>query len=195
VSEAQPTPQAQPPSASRTNWTRRSILVLVAAIVIVLIVVFAYTALPRWWAQKAGDQVNGSLSTGLVLGFMYGFFGVILPLAVLAFVYRFFRRRWLAWAIGGFTALVLAAPNLLTLWIAVGTGNAAHAGDRTLDVEAPWFRGGMLFGVIAAALVACYLGYVLVSRRRARGEATRVRSELEAAKTAQPPADAPPPAS
>lgn len=163
-------------------------LVLVAAIVVVLLVVVAYTALPRWWAQAAGDQVNGSLSTGLVLGFMYGFLGVILPLAVLAFVYRFFRRRWLAWAIGVFTALVLAAPNLLTLWIAVGTGSAAHAGDRTLDVQAPWFRGGMLFGVIAAALVACYLGYVLVSRRRARRDAARTRSELEAAVAPSPPA-------
>jgi ABC-type arginine/histidine transport system permease subunit len=161
-------------------------LVLVALIVLVFLVVIAYTALPRWWAQTAGDQVGGSLSTGLVLGFMYGYFGTVLPAGVLALVYRFSRHRWLAWVIGGVTALVLAAPILLTLWIVVGTGSAAHAAERTLDVEAPWFRGGMLFGVIAAAITLLYLGYVLLGRSRARGAAARAREELAAA-TAPPP--------
>ena len=65
-------------------------------------------------------------------------------------------------------AVLLAIPNLLTLGIVLGVGNAAHAGDRILDVEAPAFRGASLAGaLIAVGLAASSLSHD-VSRARAR---------------------------
>lgn len=151
----------------------------------ILVVVIAATALPRWWAQRVGDQVDGDLSSGLVIGFMYGFLATLLPLLVLGVVLRYARRSSVAWLAGGCLALLLAAPNLLTLWIALGVGDGAHAGDRTLDVNAPWFRGGMVFGVITALSLTVFVGYAVVSRRRAREHARRLEAERDEARAAR----------
>jgi len=160
------------------------LLVLVAGVVGLVVAAIVVGALPRWWAHRIGDQVDGDLTTGLVIGFMYGFLAMILPIALLALLLRFFRRSWLAWVVGLVSLVILASPNLLTLWIVLGAGDAAHAGDRTLDVEAPWFRGGMLFGVIAALAVAVYVSSTVRGQRRARAEADRLRRQQEAAPTA-----------
>jgi hypothetical protein len=151
----------------------------------ILVVVVAATALPRWWAQRVGDQVDGDLTSGLVIGFMYGFLATLLPLLVLGVVLRYFRRSWVAWLAGVCLALLLAAPNLLTLWIVLGVGDGAHAGDRTLDVNAPWFRGGMVFGVVTALCLTAFVGYVVVSRRRARDHARRLEAERDEARAAR----------
>jgi hypothetical protein len=57
---------------------------------------------------------------------------------------------------------------LMTLTIVLGASNAAHAGERVLDVDAPGFRGASLVGaIVAAALFALVL--FLRIRRRLRG--------------------------
>jgi MFS family permease len=172
--------------AERPNWRRRAILVAVGVAVVVVAVLVGASALPRWWSHRVGDQVDGDLTTGVFVGFVYGFFATVLPLLVLAVVVRFFRRRRLAWGIGLAVALLLASPNLLTLGIVAGSGNAAHAAERTLDVEAPWFRGGMLIGVLAGVVTCAFLLYVVVTRRRARDHGRRLREELESAQTDGP---------
>lgn len=90
---------------------------------------------------------------------------------------------------------VLALPNLITLSIVVGQGNAAHAGDRILDVEAPAFRGGTLAGAIVAGLLVGFIAYLMVSRDRARTKARRAtqRDRHEDAAPTPPPPDDPPP--
>jgi hypothetical protein len=175
---------ARPSSAplEGPSWKRRAILVVVVLAVVVVGVVVGASALPRWWSHRVGDQVDGDLTTGFFVGFVYGFFATVLPLLVLAVVVRFFRRRRLAWGIGLALALLLASPNLLTLGIVVGSGNAAHAAERTLDVEAPWFRGGMLTGVLVGLASFGFFLYVVVSRRRARDHGRRMRDELESAR-------------
>ena len=85
-------------------------------------------------------------------------------------------------------AIVFALPNLMTLGIVLGRGNAAHAGDRILDVEAPAFRGGTLAGAILAVLLVGFCAYLIVSRGRAHAGARRAREELDAG-NAPPPAD------
>ena len=162
--------ETAPPGRERD--TRRTLLVLAGAGVLAVVAFFfLVSVLPRWWAHRIGAQVDGSLTTGLILGVMYGFLCTLLPVAVLAFVARFKRRSWVAWLIAAGGAIVLASPVLVTLGIVLGTGDAAHAGDRTLDVQAPWFRGGMLIGVVAALVVAGWVALELRSGRR-KHEAT-----------------------
>jgi ABC-type Fe3+ transport system permease subunit len=160
------------------NWSRR-LWLAAALIVIVLIGGFVASAtVPRWWAQRVGDQVNGSMTQGVLVGLFYGFLFTLLPLAILALVLRW-RRSW-KWVLVGLSIAVLAAsPNLMTLGIVLGTGNAAHAGDRILDVEAPAFRGATLAGAILAVALALFVTYLLVSRRRARVGERHARTRLE----------------
>jgi glucan phosphoethanolaminetransferase (alkaline phosphatase superfamily) len=134
--------------------------------------------LPRWWAHRVGAQVSGSIAAGIALGLFYGFVFTFLPLFVL---WRGFRRRrpwkhWLAFFVG---AVLLASPNLLTLGIVIGTGNAAHAGERTLDVDAPAYRTSVLIGAIVALLLYVMLFYLLFSRRVARGRVAKLRDRLK----------------
>ncbi len=156
-------------SAQKTNpnWSRR---LLVAGIVVVVVLgggLIASATIPRWWAQRIGDQVEGSLVTGTLVGLFYGFVFTALPLLVLAAVARWRRTpRAILIAIG--VAAALAIPNLMTLGIVLGTGNAAHAGERILDVEAPAFRGATLVGALIALAMGGFVTYLLASRGRER---------------------------
>jgi phosphate/sulfate permease len=138
------------------------------------------SVLPRWWSHQVGDQVDGDLTTGGLLGLMYGFFASVLPLLVIGVVWRFRRRSVWAWLVGVPLALLLATPGLVTLGISLGDGSAAHAADRTLDVEAPWFRGGMVLGVAVGAGLAAYVVFIAASRSRAHRGAQAARASLEA---------------
>ena len=120
--------------------------------------------IPRWWAQRIGDQVGGSILGGTLLGLGYGLVFTLLPLAALVLGLpraRTWRTRGLVVA----AAVVLALPNLFTLGIVAGVGNASHAADRTLDVEAPAFRGGTLAGALAAAGLVLLVAYARRPRR------------------------------
>ncbi len=158
----------EPTRAADPNWSRR---LLFAGIVVVLVLgggLIASATIPRWWAQRIGDQIDGSIVTGTFVGLFYGFVFTALPLLVVAAVARW-RRTTRAIAVAVGLALVLAIPNLLTLGIVLGTGNAAHAGERILDVEAPAFRGASLAGALIAFGMAAFVSYLIVSRERARG--------------------------
>jgi len=154
------------PERSDPNWSRRALVggFLVGFVLLALLIGAA--TIPRWWAQRIGDQVDGSITAGVLVGLFYGFVFTALPLIVLAIVLRL-RRTWRWIAFGVALALVLAIPNLMTLGIVLGTGNAAHAGERILDVEAPAFRGAALAGALIAVALAAFVGYALVSRRPA----------------------------
>lgn len=132
---------------------------------------------PRWWAQRIGDQVDGSISAGIGLGLFYGFVFTFLPLLVLSVAVRRGRawrtRAWIA-----VVALALALPNLMTLGIVLGTGSAAHAGERILDVEAPDFRAASLVGAILGAAAVGGVLWLLASRRRAKARESALRREL-----------------
>jgi MFS family permease len=168
-----------PPERARRPLGNR--LLLIAGVVIAVIVAYFILAafLPRWWAHRIGDQVDGSMLTGVGLGIFYGFVFTFLPLLVLSFAVRRGRswkaRGWLA-AI----AVVLAIPNLMTLSIVAGTSGAAHAGERTLDVEGPGFRWSTLVAAIVAAAAVVAVRYLWSSRRSARGREKGLREELRA---------------
>lgn len=164
--------------APETNWSRR--IVVGGALLLGAVVLFFLGAafLPRWWSHRIGDQVAESTASGIGLGLFYGAVFTLLPLLVLWFAFRK-RRRWRVWIAMLAVAVLVALPNLLTLGIVLGTGNAAHAGERTLDVKAPYFRASSLIGAIIAGVVVAVLFYILTTRRRSKRAEARLRDQLE----------------
>lgn len=162
-------------------WAKRALIFIVALVCVIGLGLLGAAFLPRWWAHRIGGQVKGSIAVGVALGLFYGFVFTALPVAVLR--YSFGRRRTLkVWGSAVLIALILALPNLLTLGIVLGRGHAAHAGERTLDVEAPAYRGAALVGVLCAFAAFGLLTYLVSARGRARRELVRMRAENRAAK-------------
>jgi hypothetical protein len=164
---------------SEPDWGRRVLWIGGGLVVVVIAVLIASATVPRWWAHRIGDQVDGSITQGTLLGLFYGFVFTLVPIALVVLILRW-RRTWKTIAFALFVAIVFALPNLMTLSIVVGRGNAAHAGDRTLDVDAPAFRGGSLAGAILACGLLGLIAYLIVSRNRAHSNARRAREEMEA---------------
>jgi hypothetical protein len=154
------------------DWGRRLLWAggLFVAVVIATLVVSA--TVPRWWAQRVGEQVDGSITHGTTLGLVYGFVFTFLPILAIVLLLRW-RTTWKTIVVALVLGIFLALPNLMTLSIVVGRGNAAHAGDRILDVEAPAFRGGTLAGALVAVLLVGFIAYLLWSRDRAQGKTDR----------------------
>lgn len=171
---------AAPDAQGRRGPRPLTVIAGLALAVVALILGAAF--LPRWWSHRIADQANGSFANGIGLGLFYGFVFTLLALVVLRFgVHRITSWKGRLILLG--MALLVASPNLLTLGIVLGTGNAAHAGERTLDVDAPGFRASSLIGAVAAVLVALAVALLLRSRRRSRAEAAALRAELEAARS------------
>jgi len=154
------------------DWGRRFVWAVGLLAVLVIVLLVASATVPRWWAHRIGDQVDGSITQGTLLGLFYGFVFTLVPIALVILILRW-RRTWKTIAVALFIAIFFALPNLMTLSIVLGRGNAAHAGDRTLDVDAPAFRGGSLAGALLACTVLGLIAYLIVSRNRARAIATR----------------------
>jgi hypothetical protein len=154
------------------DWGRRFVWAVGLIAVLVVALLVASATVPRWWAHRIGDQVDGSITQGTLLGLFYGFVFTLVPIALVIVILRW-RRTWKTIAVALFIGIVFALPNLMTLSIVVGRGNAAHAGDRTLDVDAPAFRGGSLAGALLACAVLGLIAYLFVSRNRARAVAIR----------------------
>lgn len=170
-------------AGGRVEQRRRSpkrALVIGAIVVAVALIgyVLAVTTIPRWWAQRVGAMVDGSMTAGLLLGMLFGAVFTALPLLVLWLGVRL-RRNWKLSGLCLVVAILLAIPNLATLGIVLGDGDAAHAGERILDVEGPGYRAGTLVGAIVAVLAVGALGYLAFTRRRTRLRGERIRRELD----------------
>ena len=168
----------QPDShTGQRDWSRTVIKVLVAVVLLILLAYLSAAFLPRWWSHRIGSQVDNSITRGIIFGLFYGFVFTLLPLLTLRWTFRK-RRPWKSWALLSGLAVLLAVPNLLTLGIVIGSGHAAHAGERTLDVDAPGFRGSVLAGAIVAVLAVAVGQYLAISRRHNRRELDRLREQI-----------------
>ncbi|MBF6455301.1 permease [Nocardia cyriacigeorgica] len=171
------TPERTPDTRTSTiSWRTR--IIAGAVLVVVLIVAYLILAafIPRWWAQRVGEMVNGSFSKGIGWGLVYGGLCTAIPLLLLLVAALVWRRRGGKVIAGGAVvlALVFAIPNLMTLTVVLGGNNAAHAGERIMDVDAPAFRGASLTGAIIAALIFLLVLFLVVRRgwrRRAEAKA------------------------
>ncbi len=164
------------------DWRRYVIVLVIGLTAAVLVYLFAVTVVPRWWAQRIADQVGGKMGAGIGWGLFYGIVFTFVPLLVARQAIRDFswRTRGILVAV----AVVLAAPNWLTLGIVAGNGRTAHAGERILDVEGPGFRAATLIGAIGAAVVALgVFGAIAVGRND-----RRQLKEPRGRKREQPPA-------
>jgi len=181
-----PPPAPAPPVAPPPRRSLGSRLLILGGVVVGLIVAYfiAAATIPRWWARRIGDQVDGSGTAGVGLGLFYGFVFTFVALLVLSFALRR-ERSWRArgWLLA--VAILLALPNLFTLGIVLGSGSAAHAGERILDVDAPYFRASVLVGAIIGALAVVGVRYLMASRRRHKAREKELRDELRGREEAE----------
>ncbi|KAF0845039.1 permease [Nocardia caishijiensis] len=159
--------------STATVWRNRAIITLATAVVLVIAYFILASFIPRWWAQRLANLVHGSFTQGIWWGLVYGLVFTLVPLLLLLLAVRMWKRKGGKFIAGVAVVIALlgALPNLMTLTIVLGGNNAAHAGERILDVDAPAFRGACLVGAIVAAVVfALVLGLMGkrgLNRRRA----------------------------
>jgi uncharacterized membrane protein len=117
------------------------------------------------------------MSIGSFAGVVSGAAFTFLPLLALWAGFRFRKgwRRVLVWLL---IAVVLGLPNLFLLGIVFGSGNAAHAGERILDVEGPGFRGASLVGAVLGAIAFFALLYLVLSRKSRGRRANQLQGKL-----------------
>ncbi|MEU0507282.1 permease [Nocardia sp. NPDC005998] len=149
--------EVRPDGQKSTLATWRTRIIAAVAVSAVLIGTYFILAafIPRWWAQRVADLVSGSFSKGIGWGLVYGLLCTALPLFLMLLAAMIWKRRAGKFIAGAaaLLAVILAIPNLMTLSIVLGNNNAAHAGQRILDVDAPAFRGASLVGAIVAAVI------------------------------------------
>ncbi len=178
-----------PPEETRRRLTLNRVVLIVAGIVLlVLLALLAAAVVPRWWAQRIGAMADGRMLVGTGLGLGIGMLFTAAPLVFLGVAARHLRsigKALSALVVG----LLLALPNLITLAIVMGTGNAAHAGQRILDVEGPGFRGASLIGAIVGAILAVWIIYLMWSRRRRGRELDRLTAAERGVRDRQVPRD------
>ncbi|HEX4789957.1 MAG TPA: hypothetical protein VH372_15930 [Actinospica sp.] len=177
-------PATGPAHARKSRDWKRTLILGGIALVLLIAAYFILSAfVPRWWSQRIGNAVSGSLTTGTLIGLCVGFVFTLVPLLVLTLALRP-HTRWklrITWLV---LALILALPNLCTLSVVAGGGSGAHAGERTMDVNAPAFRGASLVGVLVAAALYAVIMFFILRRRpgsRARDRAGRSKRNRDKA--------------
>ncbi|MFD4367209.1 hypothetical protein [Rhodococcus sp. NPDC058521] len=159
-------------------WAKKAIgiTVLVIELVIAYFILAAY--LPRAWAQNVGSLAGGSVAKGVLWGLVFGVLCSFVPLLLFQGAWMTIPRRRFKPVQIGLVALgvIVMIPNLLTSSVVMGDNNAAHAGERILDVYAPGFRGATLVGVILGVLLFLAVAAITVTYRRRRAEAEKMKS-------------------
>lgn len=166
-----------PRGVSPERWVKRAVLALVAIAVAFIVFQIAASFLPRWWSHRIGAQTDGSFTSGILWGSFYGFVFTCLPLLLLFQV----RRRFIKWRVKiavAVIAVVIAAPNWMTLGIVWGSNDAAHAGQRTLDADAPGFRGATLIAAIIGAALAIGIAAASIRLKQRRQQVKDLRSTV-----------------
>ena len=177
------TPETSPATAKpgMPPWAKKAIGIAVMAVVLVIAYFILAAFLPRWWAQRIASLANGSFSAGIAWGLLFGLVCTLVPLIFFRAVWQVRKRKHAR--IMQITALALgvifALPNLLSLTVVLGNNNAAHAGERILDVDGPGFRGASVVGAVLG--VALFLGLVALGymyKKRGK-DLDKMRGELK----------------
>ena len=167
------------------SWAKRAIGGAVLALLLIITYFILAAMIPRWWSHRVESLADGTFTRGIIWGLFFGVVCTAVPLMLFGLAGLNFTKkvrdrpvgRYLAaaFAIG---AIIVALPNLMTLAIVAGSGDGAHAGERTLDVSAPGFRGASLVGAIVGVLIFLLVA-VLVTQYRRRGKQLRKVKEQQ----------------
>ncbi|MDJ0392997.1 permease [Rhodococcus sp. G-MC3] len=159
-----------PANTGRPGWVNRAILIAVGAVALIIAYFVLAAFLPRWWSIRVGNFSDQAFSKGIFLGLVLGIACTLVPLLLFFAAWSVRRKRGgkVSAIIALVIAVVVAIPNLLTLTIVLGSNNAAHAGERTLDTEAPGFRGATALGAVIAVVIFALLVFLIVRARRSR---------------------------
>lgn len=179
---------ADKPSIDPGRWVKRAVMLLVAIAVGYLLFRISAAFFPRWWAQRVADQVDGRFTAGTLWGLFYGFVFTFVPVLI-AFQARRSIFRWTGKIVVVLVALLVAAPNWLTLSVTAGNSNAAHAGERILDVDGPGFRAATLIGVVIGAALALIVSGTGIALKRRKNEVKRLRGERDELRRSARPRD------
>ena len=163
----------------QVNWGRRIVWSVIALAVLFALWLFGAAVVPRWWAHRVADVVDGRLTFGAFYGAFIGFVFTALPIGCLVAAVRLRGRvhTWKGWVAWLAVAVVLAAPNLITLGIVLGSNDAAHDADRILSVDGNGFRLWSLIGAIAAGVAVLGMWYVGATRGVFKRQNRRLRNE------------------
>lgn len=175
------TDQSERTSSTFVTWRNRIIAGVIAAVVLWLAYRILAAFIPRWWAQRIAEMVSSSFAKGIWYGLIMGAVCTAVPLFLLLVAGLSWRKRGGRFIAGAAAvlALIVAIPNLMTLTVVLGDSNAAHAGQRILDVDGPGFRGAALAGAVVAAVLFLLVAFLLVRRRFRRHRADKQRTEPE----------------
>lgn len=172
-------PEQVPARSGMPPWLKKAIWIGVLGVVLIIAYFILAAFLPRWWALRVGGLTAGNLGHGIMWGLVFGVLCTFVPLLLFWLAWRLRKRRRVRWL--RFTLLVLglaaAMPNLLTLTVVFGGGNAAHAGQRIMDVDATGFRGATLVGAVVGALLFTAVVVLNVVYRRRGREMKDMRTE------------------
>ena len=138
-------------SEPKPRWGLRVGLGVAALVLLVIVYLVVRLFLPVWWATNIGNQTQGSVTSGIILGLVYGFIFTFVPLLVV-WQARYKKVSWPWKAAIVLVAVLLAIPNLLTLSIYANSSSSAAKARSMIDISATWFPSWSIGGA-AAALV------------------------------------------
>ena len=137
---------------SKTRWGLRIGLGAAAVILLAIVYLVVRLFLPVWWATNIGNQTQGSLTSGIILGLVYGFVFTFVPLLVV-WQARYKKVSWPWKAVIVVVAVLLAIPNLLTLSIYANSSSAAAKARSMIDISATYFPTWSIGGAVAALVL------------------------------------------
>jgi hypothetical protein len=176
-----PVPPGPPPP--RTAWGARLFVFVIGALAGIGGYFAATRLLPRWWAGQISQIADQSFTKGITAGLVCGLVFTLLPLLVL----RSSLRRGASWS-ARFVLLVLAVlvavPNLITLFVVASSNDSVRIASDVFDRQAPGFRGATLAGAVVGAALAVawwWLRFVLRRRKTQVADLRAALAEKEAA--------------
>lgn len=142
--------------------------------------VIAITIGFRAWASWLGNRIDGNMLEGTLWGLCLGFFFSLIPLVVARQALRR-RMSFVARLVVVVIALVVALPNIATMAIHFGSGDAAHAGQRIFDVDAPGVVVGSYVGMgfgVGVFLLLVVWGLIRWNDKRKTRKLSRKLAEM-----------------
>lgn len=168
---------------SKVNWKRAGILTAIGVATALILFLIVYNLAPVWWARLIGDFTQEDFGRAVLVGLIVGFGFTLVPLMVLLLL----MYRSPVWLKIGLVviAVLLAAPNLLTLWIQLDPTPATHAADRIMDTDAFGFSTSSAWGVGLGVVAFGFWAWLFVARRRNKKQiATLKASAADAGRSA-----------